>query len=177
MRRGKWADLCRTVDRAWLRFAGYFSERHRLAADLVAAVERGEGATLLTWHCDDSGEPDRSIDDVLAEVDEAVRRAPSPLGADEFLLRVAVYGCDPTDEKRSRSQERGKELLEMHTEMLDRYYDWLRGDGLEQLRDRLEARVPCPAKPFVAVAVLPLGGAVAALLRDGPWQPASRWLR
>jgi hypothetical protein len=177
VRRGKWADLCRAVDRAWLRVAGIFSERHRLAADLVAAVERGEGATLLTWHCDELGEPDRSIEEVLREVDEAVRRAPSPLGADEFLLRVAVYTTIPDKERSGRSEDPGRELLEMHTEMLDRYYDWLRGDALDRLRQRLEKRVPCPDKPFVAVAVLPLGGAVAALLRDGPWQPASPWLR
>ena len=177
MRSARWEDLCHRLDRVWMRLAGLVSERHRLAADLVAAVERGEGATLLTWQCDESGELDCDLDDIVARVDEAVRRAPSPLGADELLLRVAVWSSIPSSDAKPKRRGKRCELIEMHTVMLDRYYDWLRGDALEQLRQRLEERVPHPGKPFVAVAVLPFGGAVAALLRDGPWQPPSRLMR
>ncbi len=171
------------VEKAWLRLAGLFSLRQRFIADVLAALERGEGSIVFHWYYD--GEDDGEADDgeiipvgLLADIDAAIRRMPAPLGADEFIINVAVYGPRLQDLDRFEDTPEGRRLLRVERfQLLDRYYDWKRGDGPQRLRRVLEQNAPSREQPLVIIQILPLGGALAALFRSGRWQPASAWLR
>jgi hypothetical protein len=166
---------------AWYRLLGTFSGQHCFAADLVAALERGEGATTFTWWWDDTDgaadDGDCSLAGLMEDIHHTVRRAPVPFGADEFFLRLAVYGPRPEDQNGFEDTPEGRDLLHFESHWLDRRDDWLHGNGRQWLREFLEKNEPSPQAPLVAVGVLPIGGAIAALLREGRWRPASPWLR
>ena len=162
------------LKKAMWRLLGLFSPYYRLLAELAGALERGEGAVYFTWTWD-GGDPE--VDGLVADIDEEVKRLPAPLGADEFFIRVWVYGSRPEDNRGVKDDVRGRRLLRMQSFVFDRYYDWNRGDGKGRFRGFLEANTPSPEAPLVVVGLFPLGGALASLLRDARVQPASPWLR
>lgn len=177
MMKGKWQLLWYRIERAWNGVLGLFSPLHRAYHDLVTAIEQGEGSSVITWWWDgDDGEEDDSLAEILAHVDEVIRRAPSPLGVDECFIRTAVYGPRPQDRDRAEDELEGRELLRVESLCLDRYYDWKTGDGQQRLRQLLEQNVPTPQAPVVVVQVLPLGGAMGRLLETGQ-RPQSAWTR
>ena len=156
------------IREAWLSLLRRVSPHRWLSARLAEALLRGEGATTFTWTWDGDGSRG-AVDDVealLAGVDLAIRRAPSPLGADEFIVRVAAYGPCPEDEAGVEDTPEGRDLLRFESLTLDRYYDWVRGDAKQRLRGVLEAMAPSRHAPLLVVAVLPLGAALAAVLRE-----------
>ena len=138
------------------------------------ALEKREGAVYFTstWDGDDP-----NVDGLISDIDEEVKRLPAPLGADEFFVRVWVYGPRPQDRDGVEDDVRGRKLLRVQPFVFDRYYDWNKGDGKERLRAFLEENTPSPEAPLVVVGIFPLGGALGALLRDGKYRPASPWLR
>ncbi len=168
--------LLRRIRKIWLRFLGLFSKGHCFAADVIEAMERGDGTTTLAWCWDGEGEEGEaySVDDLMADIDEAIRRAPSPMGIDEFFLDIGVYGRRKYG-KGGRLE--GQKLLHLESFILDRYYDWRKGDARERIRAILEENAPRPQAPLVGVMILPIGGAIASLCRQGVWRPVSPWMR
>jgi hypothetical protein len=149
----------------------------RVTAELFAALERGEGSTVFLWSWDGPDDYAGDVDELLDDIDEVVRRAPSPLGADEFFIRVATYGGRPQDVDGVETTHEGRQVLSSQSLFIDRYHDWRRGDAKERLLDVLRESVPRPTAPLMAVGIFPFGEALAAMLRTGRWHPASPWLR
>jgi hypothetical protein len=170
--------LLRPINRAWGRFLGLFSKKRRFSADVIDAMERGEGTTTLGWWWDEEGleewEEAYEIDDLMADIDEAIRRAPSPLGCDEFVLQIAA--CKKMRRGKGGRLE-GRKVFRFESFVWDRYYDWRRGDAPQRVRTILEEVTPCPQAPLVGVMIMPIGGAIASLCRKGIWQPVSPWIR
>jgi hypothetical protein len=171
-------SLLRPIRRAWERILGLFSKKRRFAADVIDAMERGDGTTTFAWWWDEEEleerEEEYTVDDLMADIDETIRRAPSPLGCDEFVLKIIV--C----KEMRRSEEgvpEGRKAIRFESFVLDRYYDWHKGDARSRVRAILEESAPCPQAPLVGVVVLPIGGAIASLLRQRIWQPVSPWMR
>ncbi len=159
--------LGKAVREAWLSLLRRVAPHRWLSARLAEALLRGEGATTLTWTWNGDGSSKDDMEALLVDVEEAIRRAPSPLGADEFIIRLAAYGPRPGDEAGVKDTPQGRELLRFESLTLDRYYDWLRGDAKQRLRELLEDMAPSRQAPLVAVIILPLGAALAAVLREG----------
>jgi hypothetical protein len=176
MMRNQWQLVWYRIERAWNGVLGLFSPLHCAYLDLVTAIEQGEGSSVITWWWDGDAGEDDSLTEILADVDEVIRRAPAPLGVDECFIRVAVYGPRPQDRNGVEDALEGRELLRVERLCLDRYYDWKRGDGRERLRHLLESNEPTPQAPVVVVQVLPLGGAMGRLLEAGQ-RPQSAWTR
>jgi len=149
---------------------GLFVPFYRFWSDLLDALEEKEGAVYFTWTWD-GNDPD--VDGLISDIDEEVRQLPSPLGADEFFVRVWVYGSRPEDDQGVEDDTRGRRLLRVQSFTFDRYYDWNKGDGRERLRGFLEDNVPSPEVPLVVIGIFPLGGALRALLQDGRYSPMS----
>jgi hypothetical protein len=164
------------VRRVWGRLLGLFSERRRFSADVLDALSRGDSNTIFAWWWDEAREEEEEceLDDLMADIDEAIRRAPSPVGIDEFFLDITV--CKELRHGAGGRLE-GRKVLRYESFVLDRYYDWRKGDARARVRAILEEVAPCPQAPLVAVEVQPIGGAIASLYRQGMWQPVSPWMR
>jgi hypothetical protein len=179
MRNETWGALIERLESGlislWHRALGWFSEPHRLTADLTAALEAGHGYTTLTWCWDEDQQ--ESVDQMLASVGEVIRRSPSPIGVDELFIDVAVYGARPEDAELIEDTPEGRRLLHWEEIFVDRRDDWILGDTPSQLRRLLASHEPSHEAPLVAVGIMSIGGAMSALLRRGRWRPVSPWLR
>lgn len=174
---GVLGTMWRLAQEAWKRVLCTVSPRHRYEIEYLAALERGEGASIFTWCWGDAADAEAKIDALMAQVDQAVRRAPSPLGADESFVRVAAYGPLPGDAPGDVPLvEEGREIVRRESLLVDRYHDWKKGDAPGWVRQILGESVPCAKTPIVAVGVFPFGGALAYLLREGIVRPASPWM-
>ena len=141
-----------------------------LAHLLIRQIESGNSAIVFAMEND--GEP--MPDDLLAAIDEAVRRMPAPLGADDFLVRVRGYAMPPDDGDGEISLKDRRLVEETCLDPMDRYYDWSHGDGLERVRQAVEQRPWSPSVSLIAVVIVPLGGALARLIAKGKVSPV-RW--
>jgi hypothetical protein len=171
--------LLRPIRRAWRRFLGLFSKRHCFSADVIDAMERGEGTTTFIWWWDGEEDGESGIGDLMGDIDEAIRRAPSPMGIDEFFLHIAVCGSRPEDPEHGIGLvlDEPRATLRIKRFALDRYYDWLRGNARERVQSVLEEIVPRRQAPLVAIRVIPIGGALASVCKQGLWRPVSPWIR
>ena len=167
----------RRLRRAWDRLLGLFSQRRRLAADVFAEIERGDGGVRFAWCLDHEDDEPADADEMIGEVDRWIRRAPAPFGADEFLLRVVVYGSHPDDAQGVEPRLQERRTLHVERFEIDRYYDWKRGDAREQLQALLQRWPPSPDSPVIVVGVASVGSALASLMRQRRWRPVSPWLR
>jgi hypothetical protein len=169
--------LRRYGERAWRSLLGAFSRRRRFVAEFLSALERGEGSVVFLWFWDGPDDYAADVAGLLADVDDAVRHAPAPLGADEMFIHVARYGPRPEDRDSVEPTGEGRKLLGRESLHVDRYYDWIRGEASRRLREILLRTPPSQEAPLVAIGVYPFGGTVAALLQSGRWQPVSPWLQ
>lgn len=161
--------LVKWFNRGWRFVAGLFSERARFVADFCLAFERGEGGTVYTWWFQDDMDPTSNVEDLISELDEAVRRAPAPFGMDTGKFVVKVYGRHRDDESGVDPDASGRKLLQDENLDIDRYYDWNRGRAKDDLRELLHQVSPRPGAPLVRIGYFPHGGAAVALLKSGRW--------
>ena len=146
------------------RLRGLVNPGQRAANRMITAAEQGMGGMAFVWMW-----PDAELDELLAEIDEEIRRAPGGnLGADEFLMVIRVWGRHPADSDTIADRLDGRPLLqEYRLGGFDRYYDWNHGQMKARVRDILQAHIPTPDAPYVTIGVLSLGAMVVELLKQG----------
>ncbi len=120
------------------------------------------------WEGENADGDDATVDDILADVDEMINRAATPLGGDDYAVFVDRLGPLPGGEKGVRvmfpefeETLRRRPILESHVLTGNRWRDWKRGDGKERLRQVLEGTQPTPDAP-VTVILPVVEGAVMA---------------
>ncbi len=128
---------------------------------MLAEIARPSNSIVWVW---DDEAPD--IDGLLSDVAEMINRAPAPLGFDDYKVIVERLGRLPDDEDRldlDRAEVTltQRPVLAMQQATGDRWYDWKRGTGKQDVRALLAQAVPRPEAPMTLVRVVVTGSALA----------------
>jgi hypothetical protein len=154
----------------WLRF--HFARRFKPEGGLVDGLVRGLGHSRFTWVWM-SEETDARLVSLMEAVDAAICRAPCPLGIDEFLVRVQVFGRHPEDGSEIVPTVHGRPLLHEFTLepvdpfLISRHRDWRSGQARPRLENLLRQHRPSLVAPMLAVSVISMGGLVLELAKEG----------
>jgi hypothetical protein len=139
-----------------------------LAGMVVTFSEAMQPQNQLVWfHTQDEN---AGVEEVLARISEMINRAPAPMGLDGYHVFLTSLVSLPGDE-RGLTQDQVDETLEdrparyMRLVQGDRWHDWKRGSGQQELRDTLEDYQPQPDAPVTLVQVAVTGAGVARTLR------------
>jgi len=110
------------------------------------------------------------VQEVLVRISEMINRAPAPMGLDGYHVFLTSLGAMPGDE-RGLTRDKVDETLEDRPARFvrlvqgDRWHDWKRGSGPQELRAALEDYEPQPDAPVTLVQVAVTGAGVARTLR------------
>jgi len=149
-----------------------------------AAFRLGAGVvdTFAWWY--DADDQTDDLEDLVAEIGEAIVRAPSPRGNDDFVVKVLAFGPRAEDAHGVLDTVEGRALLCAYTLpsrwragaetcLLDRWHDWKRGDARERLAQLLREHRPTPAAPLVAVRIWSPGQLVLDIAEARGIDPAT----
>ena len=119
------------VRRAWMRFLALFSKTHCFTADVLEALSRGDGTTTFAWWWDNEDEGETySVDDLMADIDEAVRMITLAASGKEkdarwrLVCQQVIFRCRVLASIHGKQMERIKTELEIlgKTEDIRRRY-------------------------------------------------------
>jgi len=159
-----------TSHRAWL-WRSVYSLSPYLAGFCIFMedFQRPENILLWYWREGDPEEDPESVLLTLADIDEMIKRAPVPLGDENFLIMIRQFGT--TDKERDHFDfDRDDEVdryIQSHALVGawnlqgNRWFDWKKGQAKERLQDILNLAQPNPRAPLIVIGVIVVGRAVA----------------
>lgn len=114
----------------------------------------------------EEGESDPEwFDSLFEDVHEIIERSPSPMGHDEYAVYATRMGLLPGEPDGVPSGDPSyltptlerRPVIETIGVVGDRYYDWYKGVGKDDLMDLLRLTDPTPAVPVTVLRVLCAG--------------------
>jgi hypothetical protein len=159
-----------TTRKAWIWKTVYtFSPYLAGFCTLMEDSQKPENILLWYWQEGDPEEDTESVELTLSDIDEMIRRAPVPLGGDDFLIMIRQFGVLYRDNYRydfSRNDDIER-FLKSHPLVGawdlpgNRWKDWKKGPAKKRLRNILILAEPKRLAPLTMICVIVVGRAVA----------------
>jgi len=147
---------------------------YRLSPSLMGLIlflsesGRASNQIYLYW---DGDETPTDFGDLMSDIAKRIESAPAPMGVDDYHIGIYRLAKLPGDEAglgeaRFDATLRQRKVIASWRVHGDRYYDWKRGDGKQQVRTLLEQADPTPDLPVTVIEVICTGRAVERTLRE-----------
>lgn len=144
---------------------------------LLDGLVRGLGRRTFTL-TQAEGDRDAWLPELIEQIDQVIQEAPSPVGIDDFMIRVRVFKRLPNPGSCG-TEPNWRRLLahefflgsEEQDCLISRHRDWKHGDAKQRLANLLSEHRPTP-KLLVEVAVTSTGQLLIELIRErriSPW--------